>query len=98
MSKAKVTLTLEQNDDHGTDEAMARTIALLTGGTVLPIGKLSLTIECELEDAASYADDIKAVMAQRPAGIEAKVKIVTEEGIERAKLASVTPMDAAWRN
>ena len=95
---AKITLTLEQDDDHGTDEAMARTVALLSGGAVLPIGKIVISVECENEDAESYADDIKAVMTQRPVGIVAKVKVTTEEGIERAKLASVTPMDVALRN
>lgn len=95
---AKITLTLEQNDDHGTDEAMAQTLALLTGGAILPIGKIAITIECENEDAESHAEDVKLAMARRPAGIEAKVKVTTEEGIERAKLASVTPMDKAWAN
>jgi hypothetical protein len=95
---AKITLTLEQDDEYGTDEAMAQTIALLTGGSVLPIGKLVITIACENEDAESYAEDVKLAMARRPAGIEAKVKVTTEEGIERARLATVTPMDKAWSN
>lgn len=95
---AKITLTLSK-DKHGTDEAMAETLALLAGTDGgLPLAKLNITIECENEDAESYADDIKRTMARRPVGIDAKVKVTTEEGIERAKLASVTPMDKAWAN
>lgn len=95
---AKITLTLAK-DKHGTDEAMAQTLALLAntdGG--LPLGKLVITIECENEDAESYADDLKRAMSRRPVGIDAKVKVVTEEGIERQRLSSVTPMDKAWSN
>lgn len=95
---AKITLTLAK-DKNGTDEAMAETLALLAatdGG--LPLAKLTITIECENEDADTYAADLKRAMSRRPVGIDAKVKVTTEEGIDRQRLTSVTPMDKAWSN
>jgi len=95
----KIQLTLTQDDENGSDEAMAQTIALLQQIGVVPLAKVVLTIECENEDAESYVDDLDIAMSARPVGIEAVIKTTTERHVERQKrLASVTPMDKAGWN
>lgn len=94
---AKITLTLTQ-EEHGTDEAMAQTIGLLTAIGVAPTKKVVLTVECEAEDVDSYADDMDIALSGRPTGIEVTIKTTVERHVERRKMASVTPMDKAWAN
>lgn len=95
----KIQLTLTQDDENGSDVAMAETIGLLTALGIMPVGKVVVTVECENEDADSFVDDIDAAMSGRPVGIEAVIKTTTERHVERQKkLASVTPMDKAGWN
>lgn len=99
MGRSKIQLTLTQDDENGSDAAMAVTIELLTQIGIVPIGKIVLTIECENEDADSYVDDLDAAMSGRPVGIEAVIKTTTERRVERQKkLATVTPMDKVGWN
>lgn len=98
MALAKITLTLEQDDQAGTDEGMARTIALLAQLGITPAQKLVLTIECEEDDADSYRDDLRHALRARPIGIIAKIKTTSEESVERERVAPVTPMDKAGWN
>lgn len=98
MAIAKITLTLEQDDEAGTDEGMAQTIALLSSIGIVPATKLVLSLECEEEDADTYRDDIKAALRSRPIGIVVKLKTTVEEAVERERLAPVTPMDRAGWN
>ena len=44
---AKITLTLEQDEDRGTNAAMEETIKLLSEIEGLPTMKVVLTLECE---------------------------------------------------
>lgn len=94
----KITLTLTQDDNTGSDAAMAETIGLLTAIGVVPTQKVVLTVECENEDAESYADDMDAALSGRPMGIEVTIKTTTERHVERRKLTTVTPMDKVGWN
>jgi len=98
MAKAKITLTIEQDDEGGTNEGMARTIGLLTTLGIQPTQKLVLTLECEEDDAETYRDDIKLALRARPVGINVKIKTAIEEDVERERMAPVTPMDRAGWN
>lgn len=93
MARSKLTLTLEQDDEAGTDEGMARTIGLLSELGITPATKLVLTLECEEEDSATYRDDLKAALRRRPIGIEATIRTETKEKAERDRIPPVTPMD-----
>lgn len=98
MAIAKITLTLEQDSENGTNEAMARTIGLLGQLGITPAQKLVLTIECDEDDADMYRDDLRLALRTRPVGILAKIKVTAEESVERERLAATTPMDKAGWN
>ena len=44
---AKITLTLEQDEQRGTNEAMRETIDRLAMIEIMPIMKVVVTLECE---------------------------------------------------
>lgn len=98
MALAKITLTLEQDDSHGTDDGMAETIALLASLGVTPANKLTLVFECEEEDAETWRGDLRATLLRRPVGIKSTIKVETKEDVAHERLAAVTPMDKVWRN
>jgi hypothetical protein len=98
MAMAKITLTLEQDEQAGTNEGMAKTIGLLTQLGIQPATKLVLTLECEEEDAETFRDDLRTVLRQRPIGIVAKIKQTTEEQVEHERVSTATPMDCAGWN
>jgi hypothetical protein len=93
MATAKITITLEQDDEAGTDEGMAQTIALLASLGITPATKLVLTLECEEEDAETHRDDLRVTLRGRPVGINVKIKTAIEEEVARERLIPVTPMD-----
>lgn len=96
---SKITVSIDHIDPkHPDNSAMAQTIGLLAQLVDLPSGGLKLTISCEPEDLESYADDLRQTLARRPVGIRVKVKTENEDEIERSTMATVTPMDKAWRN
>ena len=94
MATAKITLTLEQDEENGTNEGMVKTIALLGTLATTPAQKIVLTIACEEDDAESYRDDLRLALRARPVGITAKLKTTSEESVERERMASTTPMDS----
>lgn len=98
MSLAKITVSIEPDENEGTDEGMAQTLALLASLGVMPTRKVIITLECEEEDAASYREDIKQTLRRRPVGIIAKIKTTVEDDVAREKMAAVTPMDRAGWN
>ena len=96
---AKLVVTIEHVDPkHPNSMSMAQTIGLLAQLIDLPSGGLKLTINCEAEDLESYADDLRGVLSRRPVGIAVKLKMESEDTIERSTMATVTPMDKAWSN
>lgn len=94
----KITLTLKQDEDTGSNQAMAETIALLGALAQAPTRKLTLVLECEDEDADEHRDELRALLAGRPVGIEVELKTESKETVERGRLQRVTPMDRAWAN
>lgn len=88
---AKITLTLEQDEQRGTNEAMEETIDLLATLDTLPITKLVLTLECEEMIAESYRQKLRLGLKRRPIGIIAKIKTTSEEQI--IVVPPTTPMD-----
>lgn len=95
---AKVVLTLEQDEERGTNEAMEETVAILAKLDVMPIEKLVLTLECEEVSAERYRAMLRTALRERPIGIVAKFKTTTEEEVTRYVLPPVTPMDQLLRN
>jgi hypothetical protein len=94
MSVAKITLTLEQDDEMGTNAAMEETIALLGALDALPTMKLVLTLECEDIIAERYREKLRLGLKSRPIGIIAKIQTKTEESVAREVMRPTTPMDA----
>lgn len=95
---SKITLTLKQ-DETGSNQAMAETIALLTSlGIDMPAKKLTLVVECEAEDLNTYRDELRVVLASRPVGIEVELKTESKESVERGRMVRVTPLDKAGWN
>ncbi len=96
---SSITITIAQDKDSGTDEAMGETLALLAKHCVTPMKKISLTLECADEETArEYRDDLKVLLTGRPAGIEVKVVLKIDEEVERGRMVKVTPMDQAGWN
>lgn len=89
---AKITLTLEQDEQRGTNAAMEETIQLLGAIEGLPIMKVVVTLECEEVIAENYRAKLHGELRRRPIGIIAKVKTTSEDQI--AILPRRTPMDA----
>lgn len=98
MALAKITLTLEQDDQHGTDDGMAETIALLASLGVTPASKLTIVLECEEEDAEMWRGDLRATLRRRPVGIKSTIKVETKEEVSHEHMSVVTPMDKVWSN
>lgn len=93
---AKIVLTLEQDEERGTNEAMEETFAILTTLDVMPMMKLVLTLECEDVAAERYRAVLRNALRERPIGIIAKFKTTTEEEVTRMVMRPVTPMDKAF--
>ena len=98
MALAKITLTLEQDDELGTNAAMEETIKLLAGLDTMPTMKLALTLECMDVAAEHYREQLRLVLKRRPMGIKVKIVTKSEEDVAREGLPKVTPMDqAGWQ-
>lgn len=93
---AKITVTVE--NESATNQEMIAAVALIAALGETPLKKFVVSVECEPEDAETVAEDFMAVLANRAVGIEAKIKTVFENEVERRNVASVTPMDKAWSN
>lgn len=97
MAIAKITLTLEQDEQQGTNAAMEETIQRLAELTGMPIDKLVLTLECEEVIAESYRDKLRVGLKKRPMGINIKMSTKVEESVAREWVKPETPMDrAGW--
>ena len=90
---AKITLTLEQDEDRGTNAAMEETIKLLSEIEGLPTQKVVITLECEDIIAENYRNKLRMDLKARPIGIIAKIATKTEEQIVRYVMPMTTPMD-----
>lgn len=90
---SKIVLTLEQDEERGTNEAMEETVAILATLDVMPMMKLVLTLECEEIAAERYRAILRTALRERPIGIIAKFKTTTEEEVTRMLMSPVTPMD-----
>lgn len=90
---AKITLTLEQDEQRGTNAAMEETIKLLGDIEGLPTMKVVLTLECEDIIAERYRGKLRMDLKARPIGIIAKIATKTEEQIVRYVMPTKTPMD-----
>lgn len=95
---AKIVLTLEQDEERGTNEAMEETVQILATLDIMPMMKLVLTLECEEVSAERYRAMLRTALRERPIGIVAKFKTTTEEEVTRTVLATITPMDKAFGN
>lgn len=93
MATAKIVLTLEQDEERGTNEAMEETVQILATLDIMPLMKLVLTLECEEVSAERYRDVLRRALRERPIGIVAKFKTTTEEEVTRVLMPPVTPMD-----
>lgn len=99
----KIQITITPDDDYlppgeVADTAMARTIDRLAVIGIVPLRKISLTIECKDEDTEAFGDQIDAALSGRPAGIEVVVKTTTERHVARLSRSTVSPMDKAGWN
>jgi hypothetical protein len=90
---SKIVLTLEQDEQHGTNAAMEETIKLLSEIVDMPMAKLVLTLECEDVIAENYRAKLRHGLRKRPIGIIAKIKTTSEEQINIEVMRPVTPMD-----
>jgi hypothetical protein len=89
----KLTVTIAQDPDDGTDLAMRETVEALTLLGVVPMTKVVLTMEVLDERALLMKEKIKETLRYRPVGIEVTIKAESKEDVERRRLPSVTPMD-----
>jgi hypothetical protein len=96
MPTAKITLTLEQDEETGTNAAMEDTIKLLGTIETLPAMKLVLTLECADVIAESYRQKLRLGLKRRSPGIKIKIATKTEEEVACERLPNLTPMDRAW--
>lgn len=90
---AKINLTLEQDEQRGTNAAMEDTIKLLATLDGLPMTKVVVTLECEEMIAEGYRNKLRLGLKGRPIGIIAKITTKTEEQIVRYVMPMSTPMD-----
>jgi hypothetical protein len=90
---AKINLTLEQDEQRGTNAAMEDAIKLLGTLDAMPIVKVVLTLECEEMIANQYRAKLRTVLRKRPIGIIAKTKTTSEEQIDIERMPMVMPMD-----
>lgn len=88
---AKIKLTLEQDEQRGTNEGMQETIELLAALDTLPIQQIVVTLECEEVIAENYREKLRLGLKRRPIGIIAKIKTTSEEQI--IVVPPTTPMD-----
>lgn len=91
---AKINLTLEQDEQRGTNAAMEDTIKLLATLEALPMTKVVITLECEEMIAENYRNKLRIGLKARPIGIIAKITTKTEEQIVRYVMPPTTPMDS----
>lgn len=90
---SKITLTLEQDEQMGTNAAMEETIKLLGGLDAMPAMKLVLTLECEDVIAESYRAKLRHGLRRRPIGIKVKMSTKTDEDVACEVMRPTTPMD-----
>jgi len=91
--QAKITLTLEQDEQRGTNAAMEETVKMLAELDALPTMKVVLTLECEEMIAENYRSKLRLGLKRRPIGIIAKIKTTSEEQIYMQVMPPTTPMD-----
>lgn len=94
----KLTLTLSIDADmvHPDDyeRKMEETLKLLTANGIGPTNKITFALAFEDEDEAlEMRNEIKTTLGGRPDGIDAEIKAETKEGVQRVRVATVTPMD-----
>lgn len=94
MATAKITLTLEQDEEMGTNAAMEDAIGLLAALDTMPAMKLVLTLECAEVIAESYRERLRLGLKRRMPGTKIKISTKTEEEVACERLPNVTPMDA----
>lgn len=95
----KITITLKQDEEQGgTPQAMAETLALLGTLAEAPMSKLTLVLECADSQADEWRDELRVTLAGRPVGVEVELKTESKESVERGRMVRVTPMDKAWAN
>jgi hypothetical protein len=99
----KVTLTITPDTEYlapeEIDSAMARTITTLQRMGLVPLRKLTLSIECKDEDAEDLEDTIDAALSARPVGIEVVLKTTKERHVSRdTVMPRTTPMDKYLEN
>lgn len=90
---SKIVLTLEQDEERGTNEAMEETIQMLSDLDALPMMKFVVTLECEEVSAERVREKLRHGLRTRPIGIIAKIKTTSEEQVTREVMRPTTPMD-----
>ncbi len=90
---AKITLTLEQDEQRGTNAAMEEAITLLSMIGGLPVQKVVVTMECAEMLAPQYRATLRSELRRRPIGIIAKTRTICEEQIDIDLHPPTTPMD-----
>lgn len=90
---AKITVTLEQDDQMGTNAAMDETVKLLAELDAMPMMKLVLSLECEEFIAESYRAKLRLALRRRPMGIKVKISTKTDEDVATEYVRKPTPMD-----
>lgn len=88
----KITITLKQ-DGHGSAQAMAETLALISTLTDAPTERITMVLECLDEQAGEWWNELRVRLSGRPAGIDVEVKRETKESVYRNRMVNVTPMD-----
>ena len=95
---AKLTLTIKAGE-YGGPQDMVETVKLLAGIEHGPT-ELKLIVEVLDQRAELVRSHLRALLAQRPNGVEVTCKTLTEDDfpvVRREKLPSETPMEAAIR-
>jgi hypothetical protein len=101
---SKISLILSVDDEvippDRYEQAITETLDLLRRNGIGPTNKVVFSLVFDNEDdAIDMRNELKVTLGARPSGVDADVKFETKEGIERAKLVKVTPMDrAGWTN
>lgn len=98
----KLTITISPDPEYlahnEIDAAMERTIADLAELGLVPLRKITLTIECKDESVEAIEDAIDAALSGRPMGIDVVLKTSRERHVAReSRMVAATPMDrAGW--
>lgn len=92
----KITLTIEQDKEHGTDKGMQDTIALLKELDTRQPAKMVLTLEPYPGRDQLLLIELRELLRRRPPGITVKIRTVDEEEVDVVRLPKTTPMDKTW--